>query len=78
MAQGRKSTRQRERARSRSMPASELGADRAVQLGIRRGDAGHLEFVTRAEERAIGEGLAVGIRHHGAALLQADGGGRRS
>ena len=39
----------------------EFGADRGVELGVRGGAAGHLELVARAEQRAVGQRLAVGV-----------------
>src|SRR5256885_14004607 len=51
----------------------QLGADRGVQLRVRYGDAGHLEVVARAQQRAVGERLPVGVRDDRTGLLEADG-----
>src|SRR3954451_9525539 len=55
----------------------QLGADRGVQFRVCNRDTGHLELVARAQQRAIGERLAIGIGDDRAALLQADGRGRQ-
>jgi len=71
MAQGRESTRQRKGAQPFDAASSSEQIRCAAR--IRRGDAGHLEFVTRAEERRS-RGARRSIRHHGARTPAGSGG----